>query len=195
MQDCRVTRVVAGVAKGRHLEVPPSGTRPTSDRIREALFSSLEHHLGSFATLEVLDLFAGSGALGLEALSRGARRVMLVEKDRRAVEVIRRNIAKVDMPGASVAQDDATQIVALAPLRGTYDVVFMDPPYSMTDAQVESVIAGLSSQGWLNDEATLVVERSKDSRLKFGPGWEVLGEREYGGTQLVTAVWYGQARA
>lgn len=195
MQYGHVTRVVAGLAKGRHLEVPTSGTRPTSDRVREALFSSLEHALGSFSSLSVLDLFAGSGALGLEALSRGAHRVVLVEKDRHAADIIRRNIAKIDLPGASVAQEDVVRMSERASLRGTFDVVFMDPPYSMSDEQVVHVISGLGDQGWLNPEAILVVERSKDSDLRWPDSWESLSQREYGGTALRTGVWYGHNRA
>lgn len=195
MQDGHVTRVVAGLAKGRHLEVPASGTRPTSDRVREALFSSLEHTLGSFSSLAILDLFAGSGALGLEALSRGADRVVLVEKDRHAADIIRRNIDKVDLPGASVAQEDAVRMSERASLRGTFDVVFMDPPYSMTDEQVRQVITGLGEQGWLNPEAILVVERSKESALELPASWKLLSQREYGGTVLTTGIWYGHDRA
>ena len=190
-----VTRVVAGLAKGRHLEVPETGTRPTSDRVREALFSSLEHHVGSFASLDILDLFAGSGALGLEALSRGAQRVVLVEKDRRAIEIIKRNITKMNIPGALVINDDVKRLVAAAPTRGTFDVVFMDPPYAMPDDEVQGIVGALVQQGWLNSHALLVVERSKGSSLDWPTDWESLSKRDYGGTQLHTGVWYGPDRA
>src|SRR5438270_11628866 len=102
MRDyCRVTRIVAGIVGGRRLEVPPRGTRPTSERVREALFSALEAAL-DFDGVWVLDLYAGSGALGFEALSRGAAGVAFVESDRRAVEVLRRNVAALGLSGASV---------------------------------------------------------------------------------------------
>ena len=99
-----MTRIVGGAAGGRRIAVPPgSGTRPTADRVREALFSSLESEFGSFDGLAVLDLYAGSGAIGLEALSRGAARVVLVESDRKAAEVIAANVKVVGLPGATRA--------------------------------------------------------------------------------------------
>ncbi|NEE03633.1 RsmD family RNA methyltransferase [Phytoactinopolyspora halotolerans] len=108
-----MTRIVAGVAGGRRLQVPPGqSTRPTSDRVREALFSSVEAYLGGLAGARVLDLFAGSGALGLEALSRGAALITLVESDARAVRTIRANIAGVGLPGATVVHDSVERVVA-----------------------------------------------------------------------------------
>src|ERR1700760_4531983 len=107
-----VTRVIAGAAGGRRLQVPPgNGTRPTSDRAREGLFSSVLSELGGFDGLRVLDLYAGSGAVGLEALSRGADRVLLVESDARAAAVIRANIAAVALPGAAVAAARGEQLL------------------------------------------------------------------------------------
>jgi 16S rRNA (guanine966-N2)-methyltransferase len=190
-----VTRVVAGAAKGRHLEVPDTGTRPTSDRIREALFSALEHRLGSFEDLQVLDLYAGSAALGLEARSRGASFVLLMEKDRRAAEVIRRNIDKVGLGGVQLVVDDVRRAVNAAPLRGTFDLVFIDPPYSSDDSEVEQVLTALAQQGWLNDGAAVVVERgARGSGFVWPDGYTPESDRRYGGTAIRHALWYRHSR-
>ena len=129
-----MTRIVAGVAGGRRLAVPPSGTRPTSDRVREALFSALAHDPG-LSGAAVLDLCAGSGALGLEALSRGAAHVLFVESDRRAAAVLRRNVGAVDLPGAQVRAAPAAAVLAGPPDRA-YDLMLVDPPYATSDAEV-----------------------------------------------------------
>jgi 16S rRNA (guanine966-N2)-methyltransferase len=187
--------VVAGVAKGRHLEVPDAGTRPTADRIREALFSALEHRLGGFDGLQVLDLYAGSGALGLEARSRGASFVLLMEKDRKAAEVIRRNIDKVGLTGVSLAVDDVRRAVSGVPLRGTFDVVFIDPPYSSDDSEVEAVLGSLASEGWLSDGACVVVERAaRGGGFVWPEGYEPETDRRYGGTAIRHALWYRHSR-
>lgn len=191
-----MTRVVAGTAKGRHLDVPASGTRPTSDRVREAMFSSLHHHFGSFDDVDVLDLYAGSGALGLEALSRGARRAVLVEKDRKACEVIRRNMQRVDLPGASVVADDVKRLVGNASLKGTFDLVLADPPYDLDDLDVEHVLRSLGAHGWLTDDSVVVVERQAGRTAFTWPdGYEEIADRDYGGTRVRSALWYGPNRA
>src|SRR5206468_6171559 len=108
-----VTRIVGGAAGGRRIGVPAgSGTRPTADRVREALFSSLESEFGSFHGLAVLDLYAGSGAIGLEALSRGAAQTVLVESDRRAAEVIAANVRAVGLPGAKLLTRPVEKVAA-----------------------------------------------------------------------------------
>ena len=152
-----VTRIVAGVAGGRRLAVPPSGTRPTSDRVREALFSALAHDPG-LSGAAVLDLCAGSGALGLEALSRGAAHVLFVESDRRAAAVLRRNVAAVDLPGAQVRAAPAAAVLAGPPDRA-YDLLLVDPPYATSDAEVAGWLVAAVANGWLADDATVVVER------------------------------------
>jgi 16S rRNA (guanine966-N2)-methyltransferase len=122
-------RIVAGTRKGARIFAPAGPrTRPTSDRVREALFSIL----GSVEGARVLDLFAGSGALGLEALSRGAASAVFVERDRAAVEAIERNVAKLELAGASVVRADADRFLARE--RETYDLVFLDPPYEVVES-------------------------------------------------------------
>jgi 16S rRNA (guanine966-N2)-methyltransferase len=148
-----VTRVIAGVAGGRRLRVPPgNGTRPTSDRAREGLFSSLVSELGGLDGLRVLDLYAGSGAVGLEALSRGAASVLLVESDARAASVVKANIAAVALKGAAVVTDRVERVLAHPPPASPpggpgYDLVFADPPYAVTAEAVAGVLGQLVGDG------------------------------------------------
>jgi 16S rRNA (guanine966-N2)-methyltransferase len=183
-----VTRVIAGAAGGRRLRVPPGqGTRPTSDRAREGLFSSLLSELGDLGGLRVLDLYAGSGAVGLEALSRGAARVLLVESDPRAGAVARANIAAVDLPGAALAVDRVERLLARVPDDARYDLVFADPPYAVPDAGV-NVVLGLLGGGWLADGALTVIERATRSGVfEWPPGYTAGKSRRYGEATF----WYG----
>ncbi|SER58489.1 16S rRNA (guanine(966)-N(2))-methyltransferase RsmD [Actinokineospora terrae] len=155
-----MTRIVAGVAGGRRLAVPPKGTRPTADRVRESLFSALAAAV-DLDGARVLDLYAGSGALGLEALSRGAALVTLVEHDRTAVTVLRRNAETVALPGVDIRASRVDRVLAVPPGR-PYDLVFADPPYALDDAELAEVLAALAV-GWLAEDATVVVERSTRS--------------------------------
>ena len=188
-------RIVAGSARGRRLAAPAPATRPTSDRVREALFSSIESRLGSLSGLRVLDLYAGSGAVGLEALSRGAGHALLVELDRKATEVIEANIAAVGVPGAVVARIDVTSLTSSAPppsALAPYDVVFADPPYELAGDIVGSVLSGLADHGWLADGGLVVVERARRGGAFTWPcGFEPLKDRSYGDTVVRTALWYG----
>jgi 16S rRNA (guanine966-N2)-methyltransferase len=184
-----VTRIVAGAAGGRRLEVPPSGTRPTSDRVREALFSALEATVGLDGA-RVLDLYAGSGALGLEALSRGAVKATFVESDRRAADILRRNARGLGLPGADVRFGTVRSVLA-APPEERYDVVFVDPPYALEEQELADVLAALPA--WTEPEATLVVERSsRGEDPRWPEGVEPLRSRKYGETTLHWAVIAGQ---
>jgi 16S rRNA (guanine966-N2)-methyltransferase len=186
-----VTRIVAGIAGGRRLAVPPSGTRPTSDRVREALFSALAHDPGLDGAA-VLDLCAGSGALGLEALSRGAEHVLLVECDRRAVAVLRRNVAAVGLPGAHVRAAPAAAVLA-APADRPYDVLLVDPPYAMPDAEVVGWLAAAHAHRWLAPDATAVVERpTRGGPFPWPTPMQATRERRYGETTLHVARCYGR---
>lgn len=182
-----MTRIVAGTARGRRLEVPRGSlTRPTSDRVREALFSTLTSALGSWTDVVVLDLYAGSGALGLEALSRGAQRCFFVERDRHAVAALRRNIGVTGVTGAAVLVGDAAEVVRSAH-PGPADLVLADPPYATPDADVLGVLATLRHRGLLADDALLVLERSaRDPEPTWPPGLRRVDERRYGETRL----WY-----
>src|SRR3954468_14192041 len=157
-EDGAVTRIIAGRAGGRRIAVPPAGTRPTSDRVREALFSALTADPG-LAGAAVLDLCAGSGALGLEALSRGAAHALFVESDRRAAAVLRQNVATVGLPGAAVRAAPAAAVLAGPADRG-YDVVLVDPPYELPDPEIAGWLVAADAGGWLSDEVVVVVERA-----------------------------------
>ncbi|MGY1739839.1 MULTISPECIES: 16S rRNA (guanine(966)-N(2))-methyltransferase RsmD [unclassified Blastococcus] len=153
-----MTRLIAGAAGGRRLAVPPSGVRPTGDKARQALFNSL----GGLLDLEgaaVLDLYAGSGALGLEALSRGADPVVLVESGPRVLPVLRANVAAVGLPGARVVAGSVPTVVA-GPPPARFDLVLADPPYATPSEDVIGVLRALAGGGWLAEDAVVVVERS-----------------------------------
>ena len=187
-----VTRIVAGQAGGRRLVVPRGdATRPTTDRVREALFSALAHDPG-LEGAAVLDLCAGSGALGLEALSRGAEHVLLVESDKRAVAVLRRNITAVGLPGAHVRQAPVAAVLG-TPADRPYDVLLADPPYAMADEEVTGWLAAALANGWLAPDATVVVERpARGGPFPWPEAMEATRERRYGETALHVARCYGR---
>lgn len=181
-----MTRIIAGEARGRRLAVPPRGTRPTTDRVREALFNVLAVRR-EFDGLRVLDLYAGSGALGLEALSRGAASVLFVDSDRRAADVIGRNIDAVGLPGATVRRGQvATVLVADTP--APMDLVLADPPYELPAADVEQVLADLGRHGWVAAGSIVMVERAASSPpLNWPDGWIGWPPRRYGDTRVDVA--------
>ena len=181
-----MTRIIAGRAGGRRIAVPPAGTRPTSDRVREALFSALTADPGLDGAA-VLDLCAGSGALGLEALSRGAANALFVESDRRAAAVLRRNVADLGLPGAAVRIASAAAVLA-APADRPYDVVLVDPPYAVPDAEVAGWLAAAAANGWLAGDAVVVVERGRGAAFPWPVPLVALRERRYGDTVLHVGV-------
>ena len=179
---------MAGRAGGRRIAVPPSGTRPTSDRVREAVFSALEARM-DLEGARVLDLYAGSGALGLEALSRGGAHALFVESDARAAAVVRRNAAGLGLPGVDVRTATAGSVLA-GPPDAPYDLVLLDPPYELADADLAGVLAALADGGWLAASALLVVERSaRGAAPAWSAGVSPFTERRYGDT----CVHYGSA--
>jgi 16S rRNA (guanine966-N2)-methyltransferase len=184
-----MTRVIGGEAGGRRLAVPRgTSTRPTSDRAREGLFASVLSELGSLAGKRVLDLYAGSGAVGLEALSRGAGHVLLVESDTRTAAVIKSNVAAVGLAGATVVTDRAERLLARPPDPADgYDLVFADPPYAVSAAAVARVLTLLRG-GWLAGDALVVVERAtRSGPLEWPPGYLPGKSRRYGEATF----WYG----
>jgi 16S rRNA (guanine966-N2)-methyltransferase len=185
-----VTRIIAGTAGGRRLSVPAGrDTRPTSDRAREGLFGTILAIRGSLDGARVLDLYAGSGAVGLEALSRGAPDVLLVESDARAARVIRANIEALRLPGARLIAGRVEQVLARG--RGEHpprDLVFADPPYAAPDAEVQRVLGALLGRGWLAPGALVVVERAtRSGTLTWPAGYTPERSRGYGEATL----WYG----
>ncbi|MEV6330959.1 16S rRNA (guanine(966)-N(2))-methyltransferase RsmD [Streptomyces sp. NPDC051909] len=185
-----MTRVIAGTAGGRRLAVPPgNGTRPTSDRAREGLFSTWESFHG-LAGARVADLYAGSGAVGLEALSRGAAHALLVEAEPRAAKTVRENIRSLGLPGAELRTGKAEQIITGPAPAEPYDLVFLDPPYAVADADLREILLTMRSGGWMAEDALVTVERStRGGEFGWPDGFEPLRARRYGeGT-----FWYGRA--
>jgi 16S rRNA (guanine966-N2)-methyltransferase len=182
-----MTRIISGLAGGRRISTPPGGgTRPTSDRVREALFSRLEH-LDVLHQANVLDLYAGSGALGLEAASRGAASVVLVESEWAAVAVIRKNIAQLGLAGVSVRADSVQRALLGGPgsEEASCDLVLADPPYDVTEEDLGDVLALLVTHEWLSEDAFVVVERSARSpEPRWPQGLDGAGERRYGDTKM-----------
>jgi 16S rRNA (guanine966-N2)-methyltransferase len=174
-----VTRLIAGLAGGRRLKVPPSGVRPTGDRAREGLFNTL----GTLLDLDgaaVLDLYAGSGALGLEALSRGAAAVLLVESSPAVLPVLRANLATVGLPGGQVRAGSVPAVVA-GPAPRAFDLVLADPPYATPATEVLAVLDSLHSGGWLAPGAVVVVERSsREEPFGWPTPFTGLRDRRYG---------------
>ena len=185
------TRIIGGSHGGRHLRTLRGDlTRPTTDRVREALFSSLDSTLGSLEGLRFLDLYAGSGAVGLEARSRGAADVVLVERDKRAAALVAGNARDLGLE-VTVVQAPVSRHLALA-ATSAYDVVFADPPYDLPADQVTSNLAALADHGWLASGAVVVVERSRRAHVVSWPdGYEPLRTRTYGETVLAFARWAG----
>ncbi|NUS42522.1 MAG: 16S rRNA (guanine(966)-N(2))-methyltransferase RsmD [Mycobacteriaceae bacterium] len=182
-----MTRIVAGSAGGRRLRVPPAGTRPTSDRVREALFSALAARI-DFDGLRVLDLYAGSGALGLEALSRGAAVAVLVESDRRAAEVVESNIADLGLPGAVLCRAAVAAVLA-GPAEAPFGVVFSDPPYVLADDAVTADLAALVAGGWVEPGSLVAVERSsRSAQTRWPAAFDPGKPRKYGETRIDLAI-------
>lgn len=166
-------RIIAGRWRGRALIAPPGeATRPTADRTREALFSMLTSRLGSFEELRVADLFAGTGALGLEALSRGAAHCIFVDRDRGAVAALKANIGKLGATGADVRAQAAESFAG-----GPFDIVFMDPPYRSGLGQKVLPRLALEPGAWVSIETAF----DEDVAVE---GFEVDAERRHGKAKL-----------
>lgn len=181
-------RIVAGHFRGRSLAAPEGGhTRPTSDRVREALFNILEHGIADFAIAEtrVLDLFAGSGALGLEALSRGAAYCLFVEEDAVARGTIRRNIEALGLTGVTKVFRRNAADLGPAGKHGGFGLAFLDPPYEQGLA--ERALLSAAGGGWLAPGAVVAIEESRRATVTLPPGFAALDQRAWGDTQVVLA--------
>ena len=185
-----MTRIIGGAAGGRRISTPRgAATRPTSDRVREALFSAVESWCGSLQGLRFLDLYAGSGAIGLEAWSRGAGVVTMIEQDRRTAALITANAKDLGFARADV-RVGAVAGALHTPPRAPYDIAFLDPPYPLAATAVDADLAALAGNAWLVPGALVVVERSSRSAAPTWPeGVEAIRSRRYGETVL----WYGHA--
>lgn len=172
-------RIIAGEWRGRPLAAPKGDTtRPTADRTREALFSMLASRVGSFEGLAVADLFAGSGALGLEALSRGAASCLFVEQDKAALDILKANIARLGAQGAEVR---ATSALALGPAVKPLDLILMDPPYATGAGAV--ALDKLGRLGWAGPGTWISIETAKDEQIEVA-GFEIDASRVHGKARL-----------
>ena len=184
-----MTRIIAGALKGRRLATPSGDrTRPTSDRVREALFNSLAPG-GDLEGLRFADLYAGSGAVGIEAISRGAEHALFVESHALTAKLLRRNIAELGLSGALVISAPVEKALATAPAE-PYDIVFADPPYAVTDNAIGAMLTALVDNDWLASGADVVVERGgRDAGVPWPAKIAEDRVRRYG----TTALCYGHA--
>jgi 16S rRNA (guanine966-N2)-methyltransferase len=181
-------RIVGGSLRGRALATPNDDrTRPTSDRVRESVFNMLSHGAAALTwpQTRVIDLFAGTGAMGLEAVSRGANYALFVEDDPVARAVIRTNIEAFGLTGVTkIFRRDATGLGAATQM-GSFDLALLDPPYgkALGEAALVSLVAG----GWLNPNATIVLEERRDAAIALPTQFTIVDQRTYGHTQVVIA--------
>lgn len=194
-----MSRIIAGSRRGRRLSTPPGDrTRPTTDRVREALFAAIASWAGSagsvadqqLAGLTFLDLYAGSGAVGLEAASRGATAVLLVESDRRTARIIGENARELGLveAGGSTAvrvRTGRVEDVIASPPVSEYDIIFLDPPYELSSDRLSEQLSTLLEKGWLTDDALVVVERSaRTEELTWPDDPADVWSKSYGETVL-----------
>ncbi|WP_130014882.1 16S rRNA (guanine(966)-N(2))-methyltransferase RsmD [Serinicoccus sediminis] len=178
-----MTRIIAGTAGGRSLQTPRgASTRPTTDRVREAVFSRIESLL-DLDGCAVLDLYAGSGALGLEAVSRGAERLLAVERHRATARLVERNAVDLGLQGVEVVTGSVVPVLAAGPAGRSYHLALLDPPYPVAETELAEVLAALVP--WLDPDGLVVVERSARSpRPAWPPGLVHLDTRRYGETAV-----------
>lgn len=181
-----MTRIIAGRYGGRRLTTPTgAATRPTSERVREAIFARLDH-LGVLVGARVLDLFCGAGSLGLEAVSRGASSLVLVDAAKAATAVATKNVTALDVAQVQVVTADAGRYLTRQGGAG-FDAVLLDPPYDLPERELTALLAALAVPGWLNPGAVLVAERSTRSPEPIWPdGWGPVISKRYG----ETTVWF-----
>lgn len=183
-----MTRIISGRWGGRRLAtLEGSTTRPSTGRAREAMFASLGSELGGWRGVRVLDLFAGSGALGLEALSRGAEAADLVESHRRAAAVLARNIRELGATHAQLHRMPVERFIRQEPAQ-PYDLVFLDPPYAMSSDELLAIVETLAVGVWRSDDSVVVVERPNRAEWNWPESMSSLRDRTYGETRL----WYGR---
>lgn len=177
-------RIIAGLGKGRNLISPKGATRPTSDRAKEALFSTLESEFGTLNDLYFLDLYCGSGAVGVEALSRGAAVVHSVDKEESATSIARQNFEMLEkIPGVGVASVFTMNVIRYLETipNIAFDIIFIDPPYDVKNENIEKVLGEITARDLLKSGGIVAVEReTKMARFSWPQGLAPLKEREYG---------------
>lgn len=184
-----MTRIIAGELGGRRLATPPGDrTRPTSDRVREALFGALSA-ARDLSQTRVLDLYAGSGAVGVEAISRGAAYAMFIESHPKTAGLLRRNLAGLGVSDRAKVVAASVPSILAEGADDPFDVVFADPPYSLDTDRIGSMLNLLLAHGWLSEDADIIVERSaRDDALTWPEGLTEMRSRRYGESML----WYGR---
>jgi 16S rRNA (guanine966-N2)-methyltransferase len=186
-----MTRIIAGSLGGRRLAVPRDGTRPTAERVREALFGSLQADPGLDGAA-VLDLYAGSGALGFEALSRGAVTALFVESNRRAAATLRANIDALGLAAVAEVRAATVASVLAAPAPRRYDLLLADPPYAAGNKEIVGWLRTAVEHGWLAEQATVVIERpARCPPLAWPDPIRPARDRRYGDTVLRVGGCYG----
>ena len=187
-------RIVAGDWRGRTIAAPGgSSTRPTSDRVREAVFSAARSRVGDLSGIRVLDAFAGSGALAFEALSRGAEFALLVEPDREARDAIAKNAAALGAEDRVAVMAGDVFRMAQRPMQGgPFSLLFLDPPYRIVPAQVSRLLEDLSNNGMLAEDALVVYEHSSHASAEWPIGFDPQGDRRYGSTKVSYATFEGK---
>lgn len=179
-------RVIAGTHKGQVFDAPTgTNTRPTTDRVREAIFSALVSEVGSLEGMRVCDAFAGSGAFGIEALSRGAAEASFFEKDAKTAGLVRKNIAKLGFKErAKVVVIDTLKAPYALSSHGPFDLLFLDPPYRIASGEITKLISELIRQNALVDKCVIMYEHAKQEHVSAQPELEVLKEKTYGDTTV-----------
>jgi 16S rRNA (guanine966-N2)-methyltransferase len=190
-------RIVAGAWRGRAIVAPKgTDTRPTSDRVREAVFSAMHSRMGTLEGVTVLDPFAGSGALAFEALSRGSARAVVIENDRQARDAIVRNATALDCAGrVSIFSGDAFRIARDGVVGGPFALLFLDPPYKIMPAQVSRLLDDLAARGVLDAGALVVYEHARREVPVWPEGFVACGDRAYGTTSVSYATYEGKRPA
>ena len=175
-------RVISGQLRGRRLEAPADcGTRPTADRLRERIFSILKSRNGAFEGLKVADIFAGSGAMGIEAVSRGAAMACFVENDSGSLELLKRNLKKLKIDGlCEVLAADARRLPASG---GTFDLIFLDPPYG--HGLVEPALISLAESKWIGRDSLLIVELAAADPFDLPSGFVAVDDRQHGSSRIM----------
>lgn len=176
-------RVIAGSAGGIQLEVPKRGVRPTMDRVKAAIFSSLADRI---VNARVLDLFAGAGALGIEALSRGAESVLFVDQDRQAIAAIELNLIKTKLKGQA-RQREVFEFLGRS-REATFDIIFADPPYEKTETGerfTEKLLTNEPLRSLLAQDGIFVLEKMPEETVTEAPGWDIIRRKTYGATEVL----------
>ncbi|MBK5211722.1 MAG: 16S rRNA (guanine(966)-N(2))-methyltransferase RsmD [Coriobacteriia bacterium] len=189
----RRMRIIAGKHKGRPIVAPKGDTtRPTTDRVREAIFSRLVSDFGDFSDISVLDSFAGSGALGLEALSRGAKRAVFVEEHAKTAQIVKKNIDTLSFgQNSNLLVVDAFKSTTAIAVYGPFDIIFLDPPYKVVPEAIFSYLCDLANRGAINANATIVYEHSAAAKFDLPVGFVISAQKKYGSTVISYADFKG----